>query len=121
VFLKYEYDTRDGTWKNSDSGRQMWSRQKLIDEGYFHYNAIAAGGRVYKVAETADDIVLRATKPDDWSPTEPDGMPADPDDALVLNVSDATTFSVRHDDGEYMGKYDTPTTRTISEGTDLLM
>lgn len=121
VVLKTEYSTKDGTYKDSETGQQMWSRQKLISEDFFHPNAIARGGKVYKVHEDADRIVLRATRPDDFDPTPPQEVPTTPGEMASLAWAEGTTFDIRHDDGPLMGEYDTPTTRTIEKTTELMM
>lgn len=121
VALKTEYGTKDGTYKDSETGQQMHSRQKLIDEGLFHPNAIAEDGKVYKVDETDDKIFLVATKPDDFEPTPADEVPTTAGEQATLGWSEGTTFDIRHDDGPLMGEYDAPTRRTITDGTEMML
>lgn len=114
IWLKMEYGTQDGTYKDSHSGRQMWSRRKLVGEsGRTSPNGIRAGGVVWKTFEDADNIALVSKKPPGFDPTPPEEV--DPDVAAELMFSDSTTFDIRHDGGTKLGKYTPPETRDITE------
>lgn len=119
--LKFEYSSKDNTWKESATGLQMWSRQKFIDQGVYNPQAIAAGGKVYKVDESDDRIDLVATKPSGFDPTPSDEVPAETTEQITMVRGDSTTFDIRFDEGSLLGRYDTPTVRDIERGTDLLM
>jgi len=125
VWLKQEYGTADGTYKDSASGRQMWSRRKLIEDHGLTYQSIVDGGQVYKVNETSDVINLVATRSTaeenfDFDPTAPDAIPADvADESTQLQLAaEAVEFLVREDTGPKLGKYEDNTVRRITEPTN---
>jgi hypothetical protein len=122
VELKMEYSSNDNTWKNSDTGLQMWSRRKFIDQGLATAASVRKGGKVYKVNETESVVNLVATKPDDWNPTPPDEIPPEMAERTVsLEFSEDTLFDIRYDRGPLLGKYDAPTTRRIERETDFVI
>jgi len=125
VWLKQAYGTADGTYKDSASGRQMWSRRKLIDDHGLTYQSIVDGGQVYKVNETSDVINLVATRSTaeenfEFDPTAPDEIPADvADESTELQLDEeAVGFLVREDTGPKLGKYDDNTVRRITDPTN---
>lgn len=117
VYLADEYATADGTFKDQNTGMQMYSRQTFIDDGLFHPNALRKGGAVWKVRETEDHIALVATKPADWNPDE---VAIDATGEVVrrlqLTETTPTTFDIRDDD--ISDAYVPPTTREIERGTE---
>lgn len=122
VWVKKEYGTKDGTYKDSQTGQQMWSRQKLIDDAGIPPGGIRSGDPVYKVRETEDTISLVATRanlPDGWT-AAPDAAIVGPEEAAYMDLAECTTFEVRKDTGPRMGRYDTPTVRDICESISLI-
>lgn len=127
VELKRAYQTKDLTWKDSTTGKQMWSRKKFIDETDMHYNEIVDGGLVYKVGETADRIDLvtsRDRTPEHFDPVDPIEIDRDldePEDDLVLADADdePTDFRVHNDIAirSALGYYATPADREITRLT----
>jgi len=122
VRLKNEYSSKDGTWKDSGTGKQMWSRRKFIDEDVFAHQAVRDGGQVYKVNETEDVILLRATKPDDFDPTPSERVTPEGDpERLTLDFAEETEFEVRYDRGPLLGKFSTPHFQAESETTNFFL
>lgn len=122
VWLKDEYDTRDGTYKDSTTGQQMWARRTLVERAGMHPNELRAGGQVYKINEGPARIDLVSAQkrvPADFEAVAPDAIPDLMTAATELRLDeDATDFEVRRDRGDVLGKYSTPTTRTITQKTD---
>jgi hypothetical protein len=121
VYLANSYTSNDGTWKNSRTGEQMWSRQKFIDDTKMAYQAIQAGGKVYKIDEDGENIYLVATKPDDFDPTPSGSVLPSSTQRATLSLGGPTDFEVRFDEGPKMGKYDTPLVRSIDSATELML
>lgn len=94
VYFRVEYARAP-----TENGFTKWDRQRFIDEGIFHPNAIARGGAVWKVGETEDTISLRSTKPSEFDPDEieTDATGADVTE-LALVDDNPTTFDVREDE-----------------------
>lgn len=130
--IKRKYQTRDGTYKDSRTGMQMNSRDKLIEFG-MHPNELIAGTKVYKVAETADrvDVVTAHHRtPAEFDPVDPGEIESDrtaPDESLVLSGrEESTLFGIRRDENlaGALGYYSPPAVREITRLTtesDLVM
>jgi hypothetical protein len=60
-------------------GRQLYDRERLIEETAATPQAIRDGGNLYKVEETEGAIyfVTAARKPDEWDPTPSEDIPED--------------------------------------------
>jgi len=124
VELKRSYTSNDQTWKNTETGNQMWSRRKFLNEDIQSSQAIRKDGQVYKANEDENHIILVSTKaqtPDEFDPTPETALPEDATELMHLTLNeDCTEFYIQTDEGPRMGRYPVPTTETVCDKAALL-
>jgi hypothetical protein len=123
VDLVRKYDTKDWTYGGKHSKRSLGGE----DWNQMHWNEIADGGKVYKIRETEDEMFFLSSKPDGFSPADPNAVDRRGSGERVLKLAGNGrdhTFLVKEDsdlpEGRMaLGRYPPDTYRSIYSPTNL--